>query len=131
MKVNKFAWEVSVRFRYNYLGQVQHYFNVSPSKLAGHMTVMANDKGYSDRKNAISGNALVSYAKSGNAPLWLCRVALDLILSKGYMPDSDDEWISLVSLLILDVDNISKEFLNTLPSQISRYGFEEWFNIVR
>lgn len=131
MKVNKAAWNISVKHRSDYLSQVQQYFTFSPSQLANLLTEVANKAGYTTRSAPITGGALISHAKSGKGPLWLCRAALDLILSQGYLPDSDNEWITLVSLLVLDVDGeISIDFTSKLPNQINHFAFKEWVSIV-
>lgn len=131
MKVHKKAWNVSVALRSGYLGEVQKYFQYSPAQLAELLTEVARKASYTTRTKAISGSTLVSDAKAGKAPLWLCRAALDLILTQGYMPDSDDEWMSLVSLLILDEEELTHRFYETLPQQISRSAFREWVEIIR
>jgi len=132
MKVNKAAWNIAVKLRPNYLREVQQYFTYSPSQLATLLTEVACNAGYTTRTKPITGGALISDAKSGKAPLWLCRAALDLILSQGYLPDTDEEWIAMVSLLVLDQedDELSNKFLDGLPRQINRYAFKEWSEII-
>jgi len=131
MKVNKSAWNISVKNRSAYLSQVQQYFTFSPSQLANLLTEVANKAGYTTRVKPITGGALISHAKSGKAPLWLCRAALDLILTQGYLPDSDDEWITLIALLVLkEEDELSSSFISSLPTQIDNGAFKEWVSIV-
>ncbi|MET1256935.1 hypothetical protein [Aliikangiella maris] len=130
MKVNKTAWNISVNYRSNYLSEVQQYFNFSPSQLATLLTEVACKAGYTKRTKPITGGLLIADAKSGKAPLWLCRAALDLILAQGYLPESDEEWISMVSLLVLDEEySLSKRFVESLPKQINKYAFKEWVEI--
>lgn len=131
MKVSKAAWNISVKSRSAYLSQVQQYFTFSPSQLSNLLTDVANKAGYTTRKNPITGGALISYAKSGKAPLWLCRAALDLILTQGYLPDSDNEWVTLIALLLLNEgDSLSSDFVSSLPTQINQLAFKEWVSIV-
>lgn len=131
MKVNRIAWNISVKKRASYLSQAQQYFTFSPSQLANLLTGVAQKAGYTTRLKPITGGALISDAKSGKAPLWLCRAALDLILAQGYLPDTDDEWISMVALLVLDEDEgISTKFISALPKQINGFAFKEWVSII-
>lgn len=131
MKVNKVAWNISVKNRAAYLNQVQQYFTFSPSQLANLLTEVAKKAGYTTRDKPITGGALISDAKSGKAPLWLCRAALDLILTQGYLPDSDNEWVTLVALLLLkEEDELSAKFISGLPEQINTFAFKEWVSIL-
>jgi len=131
MKVNKAAWNKSVKNRSLYLSQVQKYFTFSPSQLANLLTDVAKKAGYTTRTKPITGSTLISDARSGKAPLWLCRAALDLILTQGYMPDSDDEWVTLVALLLLkEGDELSSSFVTSLPEQINAFAFKEWVSII-
>lgn len=131
MKVGIAAWGISVRYRVNYLREAQKYSDLSPSKLALYLTEVAIKNGYTTRRSALSGGALISAAKLGKAPLWLCRAALDLILEYGYLPDSDDEWVSLVSLLVLNDECIDKNFLKKLPEQVNYKAFLEWLKLIQ
>lgn len=131
MKVNRVAWNISVKNRASYLSQAQKYFTLSPSQLASLLTQIANKSGYTSRSNPITGASLISDAKSGKAPLWLCRAALDMILTQGYMPDSDDEWITLTAVLLLKEEGeLSSTFVANLPKQISPLAFKEWVSII-
>jgi hypothetical protein len=131
MKINKSAWNISVKNRASYLKHVQQYFTFSPSQLASLLTEVANKAGYTTRLNPITGGAVISHAKSGKAPLWLCRAALDLILTQGYLPDSDDEWVTLVALLLLNVEGeLTSSFMSSLPEQVNKFAFKEWVSIV-
>ena len=63
--------------------------------------------------------------------LWLCRAALDLILTQGYLPNSDNEWVTLVALLLLkEEDELSTKFIADLPKKINSFAFKEWVSIL-
>lgn len=127
MQVNKQAWNISVQERNKYIGEAQKYLGLSPGIVAQLLTKIAIDKGYVSDRTPLSGKALISYAVDKKTPLWLSRSALDVILSKGYKPETENEWITFVSLYLYEDNEKDKK----LPEQINKEALNEWRKIIQ
>ncbi|MDC9514433.1 hypothetical protein PSH47_16250 [Pseudoalteromonas sp. CST5] len=65
----------------------------------------AKSFGYSERDRAVPGRTLRNWMGGESVPQWAVKTMVRYVLSKGYVPDSDEELDALLVYLLVDVSD--------------------------
>ncbi|MDB6375015.1 hypothetical protein [Photorhabdus bodei] len=103
--------------------------DLSASAGAALLNSVALENGFIRREKPVPASALAEWSKENSTPLWAALAALTLLLNKGWVPISNEEWAGFASLFIKrqkskDLD----ELLDVLPAQFDKSIAAGWIS---
>ncbi|MCQ8822267.1 hypothetical protein NQT65_18925 [Pseudoalteromonas agarivorans] len=102
MRVNPNAWQNAMGLRGFLASEFLKYHG--PTDLAAGVCLVKKAKlyGYSERDRAVPGRTLRNWMGGESVPQWAVKTMVRYILSKGYVPDSDEQLDALLVYLLVD-----------------------------
>lgn len=113
MRVNPNAWQKAMGLRGFFASEFLKYHGPTDSSAGVCLVEQAKIYGYSERDRAVPGRTLRNWMGGESVPQWAVKTMVRYVLSKGYVPDSDEELDALLVYLLVDVsDNEVKNVLS-------------------
>lgn len=105
MRVNPNAWQKAMELRGFFASEFLKYHGPTDSAAGVFLVKKAKIFGYSERDRAVPGRTLRNWMSGDSVPQWAVKTMVRYILSKGYVPDSDEELDALLVYLLIDASN--------------------------
>ena len=125
MRVNSNAWQNAMGLRGFFASEFLKYHGPTDSAAGIFLVEKAKIFGYSERDRAVPGRTLRNWMGGESVPQWAVKTMVRYVLSKGYVPDSDEELDALLVYLLVDAsdDEVSDVLLtmglsNLTPKEV-------------
>jgi hypothetical protein len=105
MRVNPNAWQNAMGLRGFFASEFLKYHGPTDSAAGICLVKKAKSFGYSERDRAVPGRTLRNWMGGESVPQWAVKTMVRYVLSKGYVPDSDEELDALLVYLLVDVSD--------------------------
>lgn len=102
MRVNPSAWQNTMGLRGFFASEFLKYHGPTDSTAGVCLVKKAKLYGYSERDRAVPGRTLRNWMSGESVPQWAVKTMVRYILSKGYVPDSDEQLDALLVYLLVD-----------------------------
>lgn len=102
MRVNPSAWQNAMRLRGFFASEFLKYHGPTDSAAGVCIVETAKVYGYSARDRAVPGRTLRNWMGGDAVPQWAVKTMVRYVLSKGYVPDTDEELDALLVYLLVD-----------------------------
>ena len=102
MRVNPNAWQNAMGLRGFFASEFLKYHGPTDSAAGVCLVKKAKLYGYSERDRAVPGRTLRNWMGGESVPQWAVKTMVRYVLSKGYVPDSDEQLDSLLVYLLVD-----------------------------
>lgn len=102
MRVNPIAWQKAMRLRGFFASEFLKYHGPTDSSAGACLVESAKAYGYTERERAVPGRTLRNWMGGESVPQWAVKTMVRYVLSKGYVPDTDDKLDALLVYLLVD-----------------------------